>query len=93
MFRKCLLFLIDSVLWLTKLVVSSINQFADYSVRIWRNNVMRVWVLKLVHWVLRIFRFIINYLEAIGDSITFRIIYKKTTRPMKEYYRELKRNI
>jgi len=93
MFRKCLLFLIDSILWFVNRTISSIGIFVEYSVRIWQNNVMRRWVIKLMQVLVQIFRYIGNYLETVEDSITFRILYKKTTRPMKEYYRELKRNI
>jgi len=91
MMKNLLLLLIDSVIVVVEFTVAGIIFLKDYSVKVWQNNVMRRWVLEFMDYINTVFCHFKNYLEKLETNIQYRILYEKVTKPMKDYYRELKK--
>jgi len=92
MFRNILLLIIEFVVVTVEWSVGCILLVRDYSVRVWKNNAMRKWVLEALDLSVSRFRRFVSYLEEIEMHLRCRIAYTKITKPMKYQYRELSRN-
>ena len=91
MFKKYLIIFIDILLLMINWIISAISLFIDYTVKLWRNNIMRKIVIEFMIKIIKLFHSIRNYLEYVKNNVTFRILYKKVTLPMEVHYKELKR--
>jgi hypothetical protein len=91
MFTNLILLLIGTVIVLVNGVIDAMVSVKSYGVRIWKNNVMRKWVLDFMDLMDVLFRRFENYLEELISIIQFRIMYEKISGPMMNYYRELKK--
>ncbi len=91
MFTNFFLLLIDTVIVLVDCLIDAMVAIKSYGIRVWKNNVMRKWVLDFMDLMDILFRRFENYLEDLVSIIQFRIMYEKITGPMMDYYRELKK--
>ena len=91
MFRSFLLLVIDGVIVVIEWSVAGIVLVRDYGVRVWQNNVMRKWVFEIMDYVDARFHRFVAYLKEIETLLQCRIVYAKTTKPMKLRYREISR--
>ena len=91
MIKNFLLLMIDSFVVVIDITISGIGMLKDYGVRVWKNNVMKRWVLEFMDNIGVLFRHIGNYLGELENIIQFKILYDKTTKPMKDYYKKLKK--
>lgn len=91
MFRSFLLLIIECVVVTVEWSVGCIVLVRDYSVRVWKNNAMRKWVLDTLDLFVARFRRVVSYLEEIEMHLQCRIAYAKITKPMKYQYRQLSR--
>jgi hypothetical protein len=62
-----------------------------YALRVWRYNALRNFVFGVIRYVDYISSRLKNYIEGIATVLKYRMQYESVTKPMKEYYREIKR--
>ncbi len=91
MLKKFIILIVDFLIEIVNYVLFIINLFISCSAKLWKNNIVRKFVLKIIDGIILRFHYFKNYLEYIKNSITFRIIYKRVTFPMKTYYKKLKK--
>ena len=91
MFRIFELLVIEGVIVIIEWRVKIIVHIRAYGVRVWENNVMRIWVFKTLDLTLAQFRRFVSYLKEIEMHLQCRIAYTKITKPMKLHYRELQK--
>ncbi len=71
-------------------ITSTIMLLCRYSLRVWRNNVLRNFVFNVIRYIDDVSFRLKNYLEEIRVVLKYRIQYESVTRPMKVHYREIK---
>jgi hypothetical protein len=91
MLTNFILLLIGTVIMLINGLIDAMVSIKSYGVRVWKNNVMRKWVLDFMDLMDVLFRRFENYLEELVSIIQFRVMYDKITGPMMDHYRELKK--
>jgi len=91
MFKRYLIIFINSLVWFVNEIILAIGFFMNYTMKLWKNNIMRKFVLKLMEKITHGFHCIKKYLEYVMDNITFRILYDRITLPMEIYYKDLKK--
>jgi len=91
MFKRYLIRFINSLVWFVNEIILAIGFFMNYTMKLWKNNIMRKFVLKLMEKITHRFHYIKKYLEYVMDNITFRILYDRITLPMEIYYKDLKK--
>ena len=92
MLRIAQLYMIGGVLLGVDLFAALITMITRFSVEVWRNNVMRRWVLNTLNDTARLIGWVARYLEDLQTRIQYRALYESMTRPLKSRYRKLKRN-
>ena len=90
MIRNLILLLIEIIIVVVDSIITGIIFIKGYVVKVWKNYIIREWVWKFMDLFDMLFSHIENYLEQLKEVLQFRIFYEKTTKPMNEYYRELK---
>lgn len=91
MIKNLILLLIEIIIVVVESIIAVIIFIKEYAVKVWKNYIIREWVWKFMDLFNKLFSHFKNYLEQLKEILQFRIFYEKTTRPMKEYYRKLKK--
>ena len=93
MFNKGKLLLIDTVMIVVESFAQSIRWLKYYSYEIWKRNTIRKWAIQCISFIDSVVGRIETYLEDLRLVIQYRIHYEYITRPMKCYYKELRKKI
>ncbi len=72
-------------------LVGTIMLLCEYALRVWRNNALRNFVLNYIRYIEEISLRLKNYLENIKAVLNYRMQYECVTRPMRDYYRQIKK--
>jgi len=86
-----MLLFIESIVTVVDGIVIVIIKITNYILQVWKNNMFRKWVLICIDIFHSMVYRLRNYLEKVKVVILYRIHYEKITRPMKEYYKEIRR--
>ena len=63
----------------------------DRALYIWKDIAIRKWIYGYFNLINRLFLWLKKYLDGIGCNMKYRIYYKSVTEPLKDYYRELRK--
>ncbi|MBA7713863.1 hypothetical protein ES703_122873 [subsurface metagenome] len=91
MFRKGILIFTDIIVIVVESSAILVSRFKNYVLQVWNKNVNRKWVFKCMD-VIDIGNCRIKkYLEGVRVILKYRIYYENVTKPMKYYYKELRK--
>jgi hypothetical protein len=90
--KHLILVMIDGVILVVDGILTVILSVKEFSVEVWKNNVIRRSIVDLIDQVDVIFCRFQEYLEKLKSILQYKILYEKLTKPMKDYYRKLKKN-
>jgi len=88
--KELIFMVINLFLVIIDFVTDTIMLLCSYALRFWRNNVLRNFVFNLIRYIDDVSFRLKNYLEEVRVVLKYRIQYESITRPLKNYYREIK---
>ena len=91
MFVKGVLFLVNTLMRGVDKALGWIIGFMEWVYRFWGKSVIRKWFFKFLKTANRLMSAGKKYLEQVGKTLRYRLYYATVTKPMKSFYRELRR--